>query len=194
MIFLLCFLLYIFYISVICLLYFCYISAIFLFYFCYIVLYTAIYCYISTIFLLYFYYISAILLLYLSYISAIHLPFLNFCNISAIFKSWKSDFRKGIKVRLLTALIESLFLYGSETWTLTIRLNKVLDGCYTRFLRMALNVTQYRDRFSNAEQNVDLPRVSFKVRQKHQSYHCPKGFSGSLPMGTEAEAALEIHL
>ena len=79
---------------------------------------------------------------------------------------WKSDLRKAIKVRLFTALIESVLLYGSETWTMTKRLNKVLDGCYTRMLRMALNVNQYRDRVSNAELYGDLPRVSFKVRQK----------------------------
>ena len=44
---------------------------------------------------------------------------------------WKSDLRKVIKFRLFTALIESVLLYGSETWTLTKskRLNKVLDGC-----------------------------------------------------------------
>ena len=110
-IFLLCFLLYIFYISIIFLLY----SVIFLLYFCY----------ISTIYLLYFYYISAILLLYFCYTSTIFY----FCNISAIFQNWKSDLRKAIKVRLFTALIESVLLYGSETWTMTKRLNKVLDGC-----------------------------------------------------------------
>ena len=49
---------------------------------------------------------------------------------------------------------------------MTKRLNKVLDGCYTRMLRMAFNVNQHRDRVSNAELYGDLPRVSFKVRQK----------------------------
>ena len=49
---------------------------------------------------------------------------------------------------------------------MTKKLNKVLDGCYTRMLRMALNVNQYRDRVSNAELYGDLPRVSLKVRQK----------------------------
>ena len=79
---------------------------------------------------------------------------------------WKSDLRKAIKVRLFTALIESVLLYGSETWTMTKRLTKVLDGCYTRMLRMALNINQYRDRVSNAELYGDLPRVSCKVRER----------------------------
>ena len=83
------------------------------------------------------------------------------------------------KVRLFTALNESVLLYGSEIWAMTKRLNKDLDGCYTRMLRMALNVNQYRDRVSNAELYGDLPRVSFKVRQKHlrlagHAIHCPK--------------------
>ena len=58
-------------------------------------------------------------------------------------------------------------MYGSETWTMTKRLNRVLDGCYTRILSMALNINQlYRDRVSNAELYGNLPRESFKVRQK----------------------------
>ena len=77
---------------------------------------------------------------------------------------WKSNLRKAINIRLFTALFESVLLYGPETWTMTK--NIVLDGCYTRMLRMALNVNQYRDRVSNAELYGDLPRVSFKVRQK----------------------------
>ena len=66
----------------------------------------------------------------------------------------------------VTALIESVLLYCSETWTMTKRMNKVLDGCYTRMLRIALNVNQYRDRVYNAELYGDLQRVSYKVRQK----------------------------
>ena len=119
---------------------------------------------------------------------------------------WKSDLRKAIKVRLFTALIESVLLYGSETWTMTKRLNKVLDGCYTRMLRMAVNVNQYRDRVSNAELYGDLPRVSLKVRQKrlriagHAIRHPELPLSKVLlwkpvhSMGIEAEGALELHL
>ncbi len=31
-------------------------------------------------------------------------------------------------------------LYGSDTWTLTNKLEKQLDGCYTRMLQTALNI------------------------------------------------------
>ena len=49
---------------------------------------------------------------------------------------------------------------------MTKRLNKVLDGCYTRMLRMALNVNQYREGVYNAKLYGDLPRVSLKIRQR----------------------------
>ena len=56
---------------------------------------------------------------------------------------WKSDLRRDLKIRLFTATVESVLLYGSETWTMTKRLTKTIDGCYTRMLRMALNINQY---------------------------------------------------
>ncbi len=31
-------------------------------------------------------------------------------------------------------------LYGSDTWTLTKKLEKQLDGCYTRMLQTVLNI------------------------------------------------------
>ena len=64
---------------------------------------------------------------------------------------WKWDLRKDLKIRLLTATVESVLLYGSETWTLTKRLTKMVDGCFTRMLRMALNITQYAMRMCYME-------------------------------------------
>jgi len=66
-------------------------------------------------------------------------------------KLWNSKLRKSIKIRVFAALVESVLLYGSETWTMTKRLEKMVDGCYTRMLRMALNINQYRDHVSNHE-------------------------------------------
>ena len=57
-------------------------------------------------------------------------------------KLWNSKLRKSIKIRVFTALVESVLLYGSETWTMTKRLEKMVDGCYMRMLRMALNINQ----------------------------------------------------
>ena len=49
---------------------------------------------------------------------------------------WSSPLKRYIKVRLFLAIVESVLLCGSNTWTLT----KKLDGTYTRMLRKALNV------------------------------------------------------
>ena len=37
---------------------------------------------------------------------------------------WKSDMRRELKVRLFQATVESVLLYGSETWTVTKTLSK----------------------------------------------------------------------
>ena len=49
---------------------------------------------------------------------------------------------------------------------MTKKFDKILYGCYTRMLRMALNVNQYRDRMHNYELYGNLPLVSFKIRQR----------------------------
>ena len=47
---------------------------------------------------------------------------------------WKTTLPRTFKVRLLSATVESVLLYGCESWTLTQKLEKMLDGCYTRLL------------------------------------------------------------
>ena len=47
------------------------------------------------------------------------------------------------KVRLCQATVESLLLYGSDTWTMTLALEKSLNGCYTSMLRAVLDVKWY---------------------------------------------------
>ena len=41
----------------------------------------------------------------------------------------------------------------------------MLDGCYTRMLRMALGVNQWRDRVSNQALYNGLPKVTSKIAQ-----------------------------
>ena len=40
----------------------------------------------------------------------------------------------------MISTVESVLLYGRETWTLTNSLLKNLDGTYTKILRMVLNI------------------------------------------------------
>ena len=52
---------------------------------------------------------------------------------------WKSDLTDKMKRILFQAAVVSMLLYGCSTWTLTKRLEKKLDGNYTRMLRAILN-------------------------------------------------------
>ena len=52
---------------------------------------------------------------------------------------WKSDLTDKMKRSFFQAAVTSILLYGCTTWTLTKRLEKKLDGNYTRMLRAVLN-------------------------------------------------------
>ena len=52
---------------------------------------------------------------------------------------WKSKLTDKMKRSFFQAAVESKLLYGCTTWTLTKRLEKKLDGNYTRMLRAILN-------------------------------------------------------
>ena len=71
------------------------------------------------------------------------------------------------------ATVESVLLYGAETWTLTVQQEKALDGVYTRMLRMALGVT-WMDHIRNVVLYGDLPRVTDKIRERRMRLagHC----------------------
>ena len=53
--------------------------------------------------------------------------------------NWKSDLADKMKHSFFQAAVVSILLYGCFTWTLTKRLEKKLDGNYTRMLRATLN-------------------------------------------------------
>lgn len=78
---------------------------------------------------------------------------------------WKSDMTKPLKIRLFTSTVESVLLYGSETWTLDNRLTKMLDGAYTRMLRMALNIS-WKQHLTNYELYGGLPKLTSKIAQR----------------------------
>ena len=52
---------------------------------------------------------------------------------------WKSDLNDKMKLSFFQAAVVSILLYGCTTWTLTKRLEKKLDGNYTRMLQAILN-------------------------------------------------------
>ena len=52
---------------------------------------------------------------------------------------WKSDLTDKMKRSFFQTAVVSILLYGCTTWTLTKRMEKMLDGNYTRRLRAILN-------------------------------------------------------
>ena len=54
------------------------------------------------------------------------------------------------EVRQILVTVESVFLYGSETWTLTNSTEKQIDVTYTRMLCTALNVS-WRGHITNKD-------------------------------------------
>ena len=76
------------------------------------------------------------------------------------------------------------FIYGCETWTLTSRLEKRLDDCYTRMLRCIQQI-HWQRHITNLELYSRLPRVSNKIstRRLRLAGHCLRHgtpYSGSL--------------
>ena len=69
--------------------------------------------------------------------------------------------------------MEAIFLYGCETWTLSARDESRLDGCYTRMLRVVMNIT-WMDKMTNEDLYGNLPRISNKIRERRLKLagHC----------------------
>ena len=88
---------------------------------------------------------------------------------------WRSNLTKNIKVKLFQATVESVLLYGSEIWTVTNKIDKSLDGCYTRILRRALNVS-WKDHITNKELYGDLPKITTGISKRRLQFagHCKR--------------------
>ena len=86
---------------------------------------------------------------------------------------WKSGISKGLKRRLFVATVESVLLYGCEAWSLTVNLERSVDGTYTRMLRAALDVS-WQSYTPNEVLYASLPRVSDKIawRRLGLAGHC----------------------
>ena len=79
-------------------------------------------------------------------------------------KIWTSQLTKHIKLEIFRATVESILLYGSETWTLSKKLEKRLDGTYTRLLMRAQNLSWRRHPSVSDIYDGNLPHVSALVR------------------------------
>ena len=71
------------------------------------------------------------------------------------------------------AAVTSILLYGCTTWTLTKRLEKKLDGNYTRMLRAILNKS-WRQHPTRHQLYGHLPPITktIQVRRTRHAGHC----------------------
>ena len=81
-----------------------------------------------------------------------------------------------MKRSFFQAAVASILLYGSTTWTLTKRLEKKLDGNYTRMLWAILNKS-WRQHPTRHQLYGHLPpiRKTIQVRRTRHAGHCWRG-------------------
>ena len=86
---------------------------------------------------------------------------------------WKSDLTDKMKRSFFQAAVTSILLYGCTTWTLTKRLEKKLDGNYTRMLRAILNKSWWQHP-TRHQLYGHLPPITktIQVRRTRHAGHC----------------------
>ena len=86
---------------------------------------------------------------------------------------WKSDLTDKMKRSFFQAVVVSILLYGCTTWTLTKRLEKKLDGNYTRMLRAILNKSWRQHPTKHQLYGHLLPITkTIQVRRTRHAGHC----------------------
>ena len=86
---------------------------------------------------------------------------------------WKSDLADKMKRSFFQAAVVSILLYGCTTWTLAKRLEKKLDGNYSRMLRAILNKF-WRQHPPKYQLYSHLPPITktIQVRRTRYTGHC----------------------
>ena len=85
---------------------------------------------------------------------------------------WKPDLTDKMKHSFSQVAIVSILLYGCTTWTLTKRMEKKLDGNYTRMLRDILNKS-WRQHPTKHQLYGHLPTITktIQVRRTRHAGH-----------------------
>ena len=86
---------------------------------------------------------------------------------------WHSNLNRKMKIRIFKSTVESVLLYGCQTWTIDKTLEKRIDGCYTRMLRMVLNIS-WKAKLTNKQLYGNLPKLTeiVKERRLQLAGHC----------------------
>ena len=85
------------------------------------------------------------------------------CN--DLHKIWVSDLNLNMKIDIFKTLIEPILLYGSETWTLSSKLQKRVDGTYTRLLMRIKNIS-WKQHPTKQQIYNNLPQVSKIIKRR----------------------------
>ena len=86
---------------------------------------------------------------------------------------WKSDLTDKMKRSFFQAAVVSILLYGCTTWTLIKRLEKKLDGNYTRMLRAILNKSwQQHPTRHQLYGHLPLLTKTIQARRTRHAGHC----------------------
>ena len=84
-------------------------------------------------------------------------------SLSKMSKIWKSKIKRDLKLRFFRSTVESVLLYGAESWTLTREMECRLDGTYTKMLRAVLGIT-WEMKVTNDELYGSLNKLSDVLR------------------------------
>ena len=86
---------------------------------------------------------------------------------------WHSTLPNVTKIHVFKTLIEPILLYGAETWTLTTRQQKRLDGTFTNMLRRVQNI-HWAEHATLERIYGDIPPLSQKITTRRLSFagHC----------------------
>ena len=84
-------------------------------------------------------------------------------------KIWKSHLNKNIKLQIFKTIIEPILLYGSETWTLSKKMEARLDGTYTRLLMRVQNIS-WKSHPTKKQIYGDLPSISSILKARHLQF------------------------
>ena len=86
---------------------------------------------------------------------------------------WKSDITRATKIAFFRACVESILLYGAETWTMKRELQDRLDGTYTRLLMRVQNMS-WKKHPTKHQIYGDIPPISTIVAQRRAQFagHC----------------------
>ena len=86
---------------------------------------------------------------------------------------WKSNLSDKMKRSFFQAAVVLILLYGCTTWTLTKRLEKKLDGNYTRMLRAILNKSWQQHPTRHQLYSHLLPITkTIQARRTRHAGHC----------------------